>query len=57
MKKQQNKLFNKKKTIREFIGLISRKLCVNCMNCIDIKNYHIPLCRKCRELYLNEYLT
>jgi hypothetical protein len=43
-------------SIREVIRLSATSNCIRCYRHIDIEHFHVPLCRKCRELYLNEDL-
>lgn len=39
------------------IGLMKcRDVCVNCGMDMNVNNYHIPLCIKCREELLNKHL-
>ena len=38
------------------LGMIrTRDVCANCGNKMDVPNYHIQLCKKCRLIYLNKY--
>jgi|LSQX01.1.fsa_nt_gb hypothetical protein len=46
-----NNTLNKTYTLEEIIKYISRSKCLNCKKRIDLKYFHVPLCKKCRILF------